>query len=396
MYTLLAHIPNILLIATPVLLLISTKLVSTIMSIAAVFVLLLHPQRRAMLHGIIEARALCILMVLLLFWPLLSVLWSVDRGESLSDWFRVALIMLVGAVLWVNVNRFSPPASSCLIRYMALSSIAVQCFTALETVAEVPTLIWVTELLGGDHYQLVVQYINRFANAMPMLTLALTYGLLAHGMRLLAWQLLIVTILTLLSLDSNSAVLGLTAGSMVWLLMRAAPRFTAHSMCILVPLGFFLLPALTYALLTLPELAGMRETFTNFSAGRMPIWQSLIENSWHHWQLGWGISTTHLIPYNPDLPKQIPFTGPPLHPHHSPLQVTLELGMVGLLLYCAALYMLLKQLTHLPNGLAKQASFALMISYLATGLSSFSIWANWWIGMAWLTAILWRYFTLAR
>ncbi|MFZ4125184.1 MAG: O-antigen ligase family protein [Rickettsiales bacterium] len=396
MLALLAHIPNLLLIATPLLLLISTKLVSTMMSIVAVFVLILHPQRWAILRSLSHRRGLTLLMALLLIWPLLTAIWSVDGGESLSGWLRVTLMMLVGAILWVTVDGFVPPAPSQLIRRVALSCIVVQCFIALETVAGIPVLIWVIDWFGGDHYKLVMQYLNRFANAMPLITFVLIYGLMTQKMRVLACELLVVTTITLLSLDSNSAMLGLVAGSGVWLLMAGFPRLTMSSLRIVLPLGFLLLTVATYALLTLPELASLRESFASFSAGRMPIWHSLIVNSWDHMVLGWGMSTTHLIPYSPELPKQIAFSGPPLHPHHSALQVLLELGAVGLLLFTAALYQLLKRVAHLPKGLPQEAAVALMIAYLATGLSSFSIWANWWIGMAWLAAILWRYFAPAR
>ncbi|MBN8543793.1 MAG: O-antigen ligase family protein [Alphaproteobacteria bacterium] len=396
MLALFAHIPTALLIAAPLLLLISTKLVSTVMSVVAVFVILLHPKRGAILRGIIQSRALYILIALILVWPLLSVVWSIEPSESLSDWLRIALIMLVGAILWVSANRFTAPAAARLVEWMALSCIAVQCFIALETVAGIPVLIWVTDGLGGDHYKLVMQYLNRFANAMTLLSLVLIYGLLKKQMRVLALELFAVTTITLLSLDSNSAMLGLVAGCGIWLLMHGMPKVTMRLLSMLVPLGFLILPALTYALLTLPELDSVREHFASFSAGRMPIWNSLIANSWDHWQLGWGISTTHLIPYSPDLPNQITFNGPPLHPHHSALQVLLELGAIGLLLFTAALCLVLKQCARLPVGLGQEAAVAMMIAYLATGLSSFSIWANWWIGMAWLAAILWRYLGSAR
>jgi O-antigen ligase len=83
---------------------------------------------------------------------------------------------------------------------------------------------------------------------------------------------------------------------------------------------------------------------------------------------------------------------PPLHPHHSALQVFLEMGVAGLALVATALALLLRRLrAALPARHPAQAAvYATVIAYLGAGFSSFSIWQNWWVALPWILLLLWQ------
>ena len=77
----------------------------------------------------------------------------------------------------------------------------------------------------------------------------------------------------------------------------------------------------------------------------------------------------------------------PLHPHNAPLQLWLELGIPGALLFVAITACLLIAIARrLRDRLA--AATAATVLLVAITLSSFSygIWQTWWLAALWLAA----------
>jgi O-antigen ligase len=75
----------------------------------------------------------------------------------------------------------------------------------------------------------------------------------------------------------------------------------------------------------------------------------------------------------------------PLHPHNIPLQIWLELGAVGILLYLGILFGIGRRLWHStapPVWIA--AAAAGTVAYLSVSFLSFGAWQNWWVATAWL------------
>ena len=77
----------------------------------------------------------------------------------------------------------------------------------------------------------------------------------------------------------------------------------------------------------------------------------------------------------------------PLHPHNIPLQIWLELGGIGILLYLGVLFGIGRIIWawHGPPVWAA-ALAASTASYLTVSSLSFGAWQSWWLATAWLTA----------
>ena len=84
----------------------------------------------------------------------------------------------------------------------------------------------------------------------------------------------------------------------------------------------------------------------------------------------------------------------PLHPHNIPMQIWLELGLVGIILYLGIIFGIgwIVWTWRGPPIWAAAVS-ASTASYLTVSSISFGAWQNWWIATAWLTAGI---FVLAR
>lgn len=69
----------------------------------------------------------------------------------------------------------------------------------------------------------------------------------------------------------------------------------------------------------------------------------------------------------------------PLHPHNNILQITLELGIIGLILFLCLVYKYLKQINNIKSSNFRAASYSCFINYYIIGMISYNIWQIWWI-----------------
>lgn len=105
-------------------------------------------------------------------------------------------------------------------------------------------------------------------------------------------------------------------------------------------------------------------------AARLDIWAFTAEQTLRHPIFGWGLDASRAFQ---------PFM---LHPHSAPLQVWLELGLVGAILFAAAWFLISRRAAATgPQGLAAAAS------YFVIGALSFGIWQEWWLGLAAMTTV---------
>lgn len=70
----------------------------------------------------------------------------------------------------------------------------------------------------------------------------------------------------------------------------------------------------------------------------------------------------------------------PLHPHNNILQIILETGLIGLILFLALIYKYLKQISNLTINY-RSISYACFINYYFIGMVSYSIWQVWWVAV---------------
>ncbi|SVE50744.1 uncharacterized protein METZ01_LOCUS503598, partial [marine metagenome] len=79
----------------------------------------------------------------------------------------------------------------------------------------------------------------------------------------------------------------------------------------------------------------------------------------------------------------------PLHPHNAIIQIWLELGLVGLILFSALFFVLVMAI---PNRRKESAACAISASVLTAGLVvsqlGFGFWQGWWLATLGVAAIL--------
>jgi exopolysaccharide production protein ExoQ len=104
--------------------------------------------------------------------------------------------------------------------------------------------------------------------------------------------------------------------------------------------------------------------------------------------LGWGLDSSRAIPGGSDpTPEGPPWL--PLHPHNGALQIWLELGLPGALLFAGFVAWLWLSLARIswPRLFAAAAGGSLFAAQII-GLAAYGVWEEWWIGTQFLLLFL--------
>jgi exopolysaccharide production protein ExoQ len=195
---------------------------------------------------------------------------------------------------------------------------------------------------------------------------------------------------------SNAAVLAtvlsLMASPLLWALPRLMPRLIiaglmAGTLLMPVAVGLMVKEFDTGAN---PDIETTRKTDPDGFAGslghRYYIWKFTVGKAMERPWLGWGFDTSRSVPGGHKtiaVGKELM----PLHPHNASLQLWLELGLPGLLIW-AAMYWFVSRIRQADAssvagwGLAeKTANLVLpmtLIGFFASSNTTYGIWQSWW------------------
>lgn len=362
-----------------------SKAVAPIATLALLATVLLH--RRA--HGAWPwPRGLAALAAGLLFlWGGLSAAWAIAPLRALGTAAQLGGFVLLGAAAARAVGAGPPEARARLLGaaglglglglaaagFDALSGHALR--AAVRGLAEAPpTLAW---------------GLKPAASAMA---LWLPLVAAAPWPRAARAALLVAGAAVLLALPGESAKLAVLAGGLAgaaaWALPRLAPRLLGAGLAGLI----VLMPALLGPVLAQGvPVAGWPPS----AAHRLLIWDFTIGRIAERPVAGWGMEASRQVPGHRDPPppallERFGLTGEavagswipgsqllPLHPHNGPLQLWLELGLVGAAL--GALMVLLLG-TRAGRSAHPAIATAMLASGAVTAMLSFGTWQEWWIG----------------
>lgn len=329
-------------------------------------------------------------------WMIGSALWSIDPGESISVGLRIVLLCILG-FLGIEAARRATPMrkreASCYLLLFGLCALAL----TSELLPTHGIIALASQLFHGDYPEYMRKTVNRGLCAFSVLVWPTMFLLYRSGKEALAWGLFALVALPIFAMQSLSAQLGIAAGLGTFLVCRFLPRAASRPLVILIPGLFFAVPYMAWILLSSPTFAPHVAELNAMGSGRLPIWETYLDLAHEKPLTGWGLGTTSEIPLTQETLDKIGNKEAPRHPHLSGLQLALETGIVGLALVSFCLGSVLGGIAAAARPLPHYAlSMATVAAYLGAGLSSFSLWQNWWIACAWLAAMLWARFARAE
>ena len=121
-----------------------------------------------------------------------------------------------------------------------------------------------------------------------------------------------------LAFRSDAPVLSLMIGALVFFAMRRCPAWTPRIIAIKAAVLFLAAPVLVWAVRSLWDFSGIEAHLPLSWAIRMGYWSHAVDWIAQQPLRGWGLDASRMFA-----------PGIQLHPHDGPLQVWLELGLIG-------------------------------------------------------------------
>ena len=322
-------------------------------------------------------------------WAMLSAFWSLDAGRSANYAIKVGVLLLLGLAAYHGARRL-PPMKGRLVRWLGGILLGVFLVIATEWWPGGGVLHAIVQLSGGDAVVYLHKSINRSIAILVVLMWPIVGALWAQQRRL-ALAILLAAGMAVAVLQSLSAQLALGCGLLVYFGVLAAPRLGKQLLRLALPLGILASVALTWGLAQSDWFITQQTALRGISAGRTLIWDGLVaQMSGANW-VGSGMKTAGKLSLPAETMQALGLSQTPLHPHHMGLEVWLELGLIGLLLWILALLSLLKRAAAQPHLLTASAGFwAMLGAFLCSGFFAYSLWQSWWLAGGFLVLLLWQ------
>ena len=316
----------------------------------------------------------------LLVWGTASTSWSVDPVRSLVVAVRLAGLFAVGLALAAGASLVAAPRRLAFL--LLIGMILGMAMVAIE----LATAGGLSSLVSDRAYR--PTQLNQASISFALLVLPATALLISLGQAIFATLLAAVTAVTVYELAGTAAKLVMLAGlAMGLLLYRARPVVAGLALAISV-VAIIAAP-LTFA--RLERLPGLGETADSFkiSVGhRLLIWSFAGDRIAERPLTGWGLDASRAIPGGDD-PIRPGEPWMPLHPHNAALQVWLELGAPGAVLFALLVALVWGVLARAewPPLFAAGAGGSLTIAFVGC-FGTYGIWQEWWLGTLSLSLFL--------
>ena len=321
-----------------------------------------------------------ILLGLLLLWGAMSAFWSITPWRSAAVAGRLTGLFAAGLALAAAGGSITAPRR---LTFLVVSGLALGLAIAW---AEVATAGLLGSFFTDRPYR--ATRLNQASISFAILLLPASAVLLGSGQTTLAVLLAALGAATVLALVGTAAKTLLLAGLAMGLLLYRYHRPVARAAALMSIIVIVTAPLSFARLERVPEL-GEAADGVKISAGhRLLIWSFAGDRIAEHPLIGWGLDASRAMPGGGELIRTDE-SWMPLHPHNAALQLWLELGVPGAVLFAllAGLAWRVLAAAPWPRPFAAAAGASLTIG-LVGSLTTYGIWQEWWLGDLWLALFL--------
>lgn len=307
-----------------------------------------------------------------LVWGTASALWSVDPLRSLVVAARLAGLFAIGLALVDAAGCMRAPHR---LTFLLLAGLALGVAMA--------SIDLVTHgALGAPFTERAYQpaALNRASVSFAVLLLPASAVLICRGRAIFALIMATITAATICALAGTAAKAALIVGLPMCLLLYLSPVRIARVAAVMSVLIIITAPLTFARFAQLPLLAETADDVKLSAGHRLLIWSFAGDRIAERPLAGWGLDASRAIPGGKD-PIRPGQTWMPLHPHDAPLQLWLELGAPGAVLFALVVALSWFSLAAVvwPRLFASAAGGSLMAALVAS-FASYGIWEEWWLG----------------
>lgn len=367
------------------------------LSLAAAVILVVAGDPRALWSQLAPAPLIALAMALA--WIVVSSLWSPAPAKSLFAAGQLAGECVAGVIVIAGVLALDSTQRERLGLALALGIViaAVLLWFEIATGASLQPLL--RRAPGRDA---PIEVYNRGATTLAIFLWPALTAVHQRWGKLPAAFVIIVVIAAIGLLLSATAQLAIIAGAAAYLVARWLPRLVKPSLAA-GAIGLAALPLMVLSLPPVGQIAASTPTISHSGLHRLVIWRFVSERIAERPLFGWGFDSARAIE-NSHREVVVPLSRPdaqgrtelrfyellPLHPHSMSLQIWLEIGMVGVVLIFAVVWLGLRPaLSEIGAASAALApAFAALAASLVVASLGYGIWQGWWMSSLWLVAAI--------
>ncbi|MDC0196608.1 O-antigen ligase family protein [Gammaproteobacteria bacterium] len=340
-----------------------------------------------------------LILVCFCLWALLSSLWSVDPISSITGSARLFGNILVGGLLFATIKNLSIEEKKLILKFFFSGFFIAIGLVFLEILLGGPIIIMLKGIYIQHHGVSGIFWLSPFVVVLCLFIWPIALGIYKkrsfgvmdkYPLLCITSGFIVILILSvIISFSSGifALVCGIFGSVLVLICGRRAAVLASVMLAIVsfsLPFGFNMLQdpiSQINSLIPLPTSAEHRIgiwKFTSRKASENPI-------------IGWGMNASKNIPggrafiFSKD-GKQYG-RALPLHPHNAILQIWLELGLPGIILFVGlCIFVIMASVNRIYLKFESAAIFGQFVTILAISNLSFGMWQAWWIALIWLSA----------
>ena len=298
-------------------------------------------------------------------------------------------VLFFALLIWIASSRLTVMPSlkfDTLSTFLMISVILSVTYLALELVTDAYLYRTVTERLLDN--SVALSRFNRGTSALVILIWPVSFLVFQRGFKITAVFLLISSFCIATLGDSNSAKVSFVLAFITVFLTLVFPRLTLNLIIISVTSFFMLVPIIFLYLLEWSQSVANR--IPPSTLDRLEIWHRSAVAVIEEPLLGYGIGISRHLPIPEDLSLLYKyFTVPTTHPHNAPIQIWLELGLIGVVIMLLLIGFASSPIRR-TKGHFRVAAFATGVSIIFTGFVSYGFWQETWLSIIGMAVILFK------
>lgn len=333
------------------------------------------------------------ILATIIIWAIISSTWALDSTQSIATAARLILAVIALIVLLNAANSIGMNEKKMLYRWLSRGGILAIVITLFSIAYIYLDTTWIQGKEMADHE---LNTLNRSASILALFAWPWALSIGRHYSPIWAIIFIVTMAVTIYLLPPVTPLLALLIGTCAFAVAWTAPRCAKPLIVAAIVLSVGIIPFLNTFL---PYIVGSldREMLGSLNLlHRFVIWEFAAEQILERPLIGWGLDAARAFP-NGDTNILIFESASggsvigqplPLHPHNAIIQIWLELGFVGVLLFCS---LLASAIHAIPQSRPKTLDAAICIAVLATAITiaqlGYGFWQGWWLSALGLATI---------
>lgn len=315
-------------------------------------------------------------------YALLSLIWTIDVAEGLDGWVRITLGAAFGLALIGAGASLDETGRARVARWLAIGTTIAIALLAVQLASQ--RVFGFNDSFASRWYGPDTNLWALFNRSVAILAIIAPLAALAayraYG-RFAALALALAAIVCVYNFNSQGAELAVATGIGGALFVAIFAKRGAAILAAALAAGILAAPLVASAP-QFDDLSQRRDVSVSVYH-RAAIWSFAAERILEKPAFGWGMHASRAIPgakaqFRPGAELM------PLHPHNAPLQLWLELGLVGA--FGAAALMLALGRRIRGDAATRAALAGSLVAAFAVACVGYGIWQGWWMGALWIFA----------